>query len=110
MVYTKLKCFMLVMLWICSTTAGLTLSHASSSKFGGRVNVFVTCKSNNSSKICHYYSNENEEKLPDALIEQYRAEQFYEEMFTNRILEEVQFQSNNILPELGGVRSVDMFR
>ena len=28
----------------------------------------------------------------------------------NRILSEVQFQSNNILPVLGDVRSVDVFR
>ena len=49
-VYAKLICFILVMLWICSTTAGLRLSHALSSKFGGRVNVFVNCMSNNTSK------------------------------------------------------------
>ena len=55
------------------------------------------------------YRNENEENLPDAPIEQNETEQLYKDIFINSMLSQVQLQSDELLPDLGEVRSVDEF-
>ena len=60
-------------------------------------------------QICHDYSNDNEENVPDSPIERNEAEQLYEDIFVNSLLSQVQSQSNELLPEVGEVQSVDEF-
>ena len=56
-----------------------------------------------------YSFHENEENFPNALIEQNDTEQLYEDIFVNGMLSQVQLHSNELLPDLGEVRSVNEF-
>ena len=60
-------------------------------------------------QICHDYRNENKENLPYAPNEQNETEQLYEDIFVNSIMSQVQLKSNELLPRLGEVWSVDEF-
>ena len=60
-------------------------------------------------QISRHNRNRNEENLLDSPTEQSETEQLYKDIFVISMLSQVQVQSNELLPDLGEVNSVDEF-